>query len=180
IRNVQDAAIIFEAVRLGILPLIQRRLSAAERDLLKSGDVFVWEEADHKKGLERWTDGRRWSQSRMRNEFLYYDEKLPTTQAEKEAKAVRRAAMVSAESGNPSKSPPTRRSDRPTKPNGLTKQTYSTIVRRKSPGGAKKWHLVAYFATSQLHHLSVIDDYEYLRGIQIPEGIFLSGRAASA
>lgn len=124
IRNVQDAAIIFEAVRRGILPLIQRRLSAAERDLLKSGDVFVWEEADHKKGLERWTDGRRyveidgfapvcfrtaqvvpasshadprfwygrWSQSRMRNEFLYYDEKLPTTQAEKEAKAVRRAA----------------------------------------------------------------------------------------
>jgi hypothetical protein len=33
----------------------------------------------------------RWSQSRLRNEFLYYDEKLPITQEEREMKAARRA-----------------------------------------------------------------------------------------
>ena len=59
IRSVRDATIVFEAVRLGILPLLDRRLSAAERDSLHSGNVFVWEEGEHKQGLERWTDGRR-------------------------------------------------------------------------------------------------------------------------
>lgn len=72
---------VFEAVRLKILPLITRRLTAIEREQLTSGNVFVWEEAEHKQGkehltrssclrgdlrdlltggLERWTDGRRW------------------------------------------------------------------------------------------------------------------------
>jgi hypothetical protein len=59
IRNVQDAMVIFEAVRRGVLPLVERRLTAAEREALRSGNVFVWEEGEHKQGLERWTDGRR-------------------------------------------------------------------------------------------------------------------------
>ncbi|GJJ14076.1 hypothetical protein Clacol_008333 [Clathrus columnatus] len=66
IRNAADAQIIFEAVRLNILPMIRRRLGPTERDILRSGEIFVWEETDQKGGLERWTDGRRWSQSRMR------------------------------------------------------------------------------------------------------------------
>ena len=60
LRDARDAHVIFEAVRLGLLPLIKRRLTAEERELLCSGNVFVWEEAEHKGGLERWTDGRRW------------------------------------------------------------------------------------------------------------------------
>lgn len=71
IRTAQDAHRIFEAVRLNLLPLIRRRLSPSERDLLASGQVFVWEEAptgsaagdetsQTTSGLERWTDGRRW------------------------------------------------------------------------------------------------------------------------
>lgn len=60
LRDAADAHIVFEAVRLGVLPLIRRRLTPEERDLLASGNVFVWEEAEHKGGLERWTDGRRW------------------------------------------------------------------------------------------------------------------------
>ena len=70
IRNANDAHRIFEAVRLGILPLITRRLTPTERDLLRSGQVFVWEEGSSSgggaedgtpsAGLERWTDGRRW------------------------------------------------------------------------------------------------------------------------
>lgn len=60
IRTADDAHVVFEAVRLGIKPMIRRRLSPNERDLLESGEVFVWEEADYKGGLERWTDGRKW------------------------------------------------------------------------------------------------------------------------
>lgn len=61
LRDAADAHIVFEAVRRGILPLLRRRLTADERDDITSGNVFVWEEAEHKGGLERWTDGRRWS-----------------------------------------------------------------------------------------------------------------------
>ena len=56
----EDAHVLFEAVRQGHLPMIRRRLSGGERAQLRSGDVFVWEEAPHKGGLERWTDGRKW------------------------------------------------------------------------------------------------------------------------
>lgn len=77
-----------EAVRLNMLPLIKRRLNANEREQLKSGNVFVWEEAENDGGLLRWTDGRRWSQSRMRGDYLFYEEKMETTQEEKDAKAV--------------------------------------------------------------------------------------------
>jgi hypothetical protein len=60
IRDVHDAHVVLEAVRLNILPLLKRRLLASERDELRSGHVYVWEEAQDDGGLLRWTDGRRW------------------------------------------------------------------------------------------------------------------------
>lgn len=60
IRDAQDALMLFEAVRLNVLPLITRRLNGNERAQLKSGNIFVWEESESKGGLSRWTDGRRW------------------------------------------------------------------------------------------------------------------------
>ena len=50
LRDARDAHVVFEAVRLGVLPLITRRLTAGEREQLASGNVFVWEEAEHKQG----------------------------------------------------------------------------------------------------------------------------------
>lgn len=91
-----------------MLPLIRRRLAVSEREKLVSGNVFVWEEAGNDGGLLRWTDGRRWSvthflrrghflcravtrsQSRMRGDYLFYEEKMELTQEEKDAKAARR------------------------------------------------------------------------------------------
>lgn len=60
VRDAKDAHIVLEAVRLNMLPLIRRRLTASEREQLVSGNVFVWEEAENDGGLLRWTDGRRW------------------------------------------------------------------------------------------------------------------------
>ena len=78
IRNAQDANAVLEAVRIGLLQPITRRLNDSERSVnIRSGTVFVWEESDRENGIKRWTDGRLWSQSHMREPFLFYDEKLP-------------------------------------------------------------------------------------------------------
>lgn len=45
--------------------------------------------------------------------------------------------------------PPTnRRKDRPNRPNGLTKQTYSALVYLPGSSLPRKWHVVAYFTVS--------------------------------
>ncbi|KAJ7644694.1 Gti1/Pac2 family-domain-containing protein [Roridomyces roridus] len=175
IRDVADAHKVLEAVRLNILPLIRRRLLAHERAQLRSGNVFVWEESpdSDEGGLVRWTEGRRWSQSRMRGDCLFYEEKIDTTFEEKQAKAKRRATKASDASAVIL--PPPKRKDRPSKVDGLTKQTYSVNVHL--PGvPTKRWHLVCYFATCDYARLPVIENYEYLRTIRVPEGVFISNR----
>ena len=67
VRDARDAHVVFEAVRQGRLKPVQRRLNELERSTyITSGSLFVWEESDDEMGLKRWTDGRVWSQSRMR------------------------------------------------------------------------------------------------------------------
>jgi len=176
IRDVADAHKVLEAVRLNILPLIRRRLLAHERAQLRSGNVFVWEESEDSDegGLVRWTEGRRWSQSRMRGDYLFYEEKIETTHEEKQAKAARRASRAS---DLPIDLPgPPKRKDRPSKVNGLTKQTYSVTVRMPGASNTRKWHIVAYFSASDYTRLPVVDNYDYLRRIRVPDGVFTSNR----
>ncbi|KAH6893996.1 Gti1/Pac2 family-domain-containing protein [Coprinopsis sp. MPI-PUGE-AT-0042] len=178
IRDAHDAHIVLEAVRLNILPLIKRRLLSNEREDLRSGQVYVWEEAQDDGGLLRWTDGRRWSQSRMRGDYLFYEEKIETTQDERDAKAARRACRAA----DPAAivPPPVRRKDRPTKPNGLTKQTYSVTVNLQGSGPPRKWHVVAYFSGNDYTRLPVVENYEYLRNIRVPPGVYLSNKVLCA
>ncbi|KAN0080359.1 Gti1/Pac2 family domain containing protein [Tylopilus felleus] len=178
IRDAKEAHVVLEAVRLNMLSLIRRRLTASEREQLVSGNVFVWEEAENDGGLLRWTDGRRWSQSRMRGDYLFYEEKIETTQEEKDAKAAlraRRAAdpLAPAPSTN-------RRRDRPNRPNGLTKQTYSALVYLPGSSHPRKWHVVTYFSGDDYLRLPVIESYEYLRNLRVPEGIFTSSKGNGA
>ena len=72
VRTPADAIILFEACRLGLLPRVQRRLSEKERQQIKSGSVFVWDEREA--GMRRWTDGKSWSASRVNGSFLTYRE----------------------------------------------------------------------------------------------------------
>ncbi|KAG1847205.1 Gti1/Pac2 family-domain-containing protein [Suillus subalutaceus] len=175
VRDAKDAHVVLEAVRLNMLPLIKRRLTASEREQLSSGNVFVWEEAENDGGLLRWTDGRRWSQSRMRGDYLFYEEKMETTQEEKDAKAAIRALRTT----DPlAVAPPTnRRKDRPNRPNGLTKQTYSALVYLPGSSLPRKWHVVAYFTGDDYVRLPVIESYDYLRNLRVPGGIFVSSKA---
>ncbi|EPQ57073.1 hypothetical protein GLOTRDRAFT_73605, partial [Gloeophyllum trabeum ATCC 11539] len=86
LRNVQDALKVFYACHLGILPLITRRLDNEERQALRPGDAYVWEGRNPQTdvsglGIERWTEGKKWSQSRVREDLLYYYEKFPDGKA---------------------------------------------------------------------------------------------------
>ncbi|KAH9267273.1 hypothetical protein BASA83_010006 [Batrachochytrium salamandrivorans] len=77
-----DAAILIHASRFqsdAVLP-IKRRLLTSERNLVRSGSVFVFTESDS--GMKRWTDGMRWSKSRVEGQFLVYrciDHKRPVS-----------------------------------------------------------------------------------------------------
>lgn len=72
VRTPADAIILFEACRIGLLPRVQRRLSEKERQSIRSGSVFVWDEREA--GMRRWTDGKSWSASRVSGSFLTYRE----------------------------------------------------------------------------------------------------------
>ncbi|KAI8993968.1 hypothetical protein BD414DRAFT_268926 [Trametes punicea] len=169
IRSVSDARIIFHAVTLGILPIVSRRLDIEERRYIHSGCVCVWEErnasgegssprlrsfsAMQSTGIERWTDGRRWGPSRVRDEFLYYQEKLPEFEADEELSALIFGSR-------------------------LIKQTYSVFV--DTPTGRRKWHLVAYFTGETLEALHTVDDIPELSAIRhiIPPGKYATARLA--
>ncbi|KAI0223951.1 Gluconate transport-inducing protein, partial [Massospora cicadina] len=73
VQTVNDALRLFEAVSLGILPTTNRRLSGTERRAIRSGSVFIFDETAS--GVQRWTDGLRWSASRLNGHFLIYHQK---------------------------------------------------------------------------------------------------------
>nr|GAT45479.1 predicted protein [Mycena chlorophos] len=177
IRNISDALVVLEAVRRGILPLVTIRLSGSEREEVQAGNVFVWEESIEDGGLVRWTDGRRWSQSRVVGDCLFYQEKIELTSEEKEAKALRRTQRLV----HPDlEFPPPARNTRPAKFGGLTKQSYSfTVAPGAVIGGSRrsrKWHLVAYTQWADRGSLPVIEHDPSLRSIEVPPGIFTKTR----
>ncbi|KAH8113172.1 Gti1/Pac2 family-domain-containing protein, partial [Phellopilus nigrolimitatus] len=72
IETTGDALIILEAARRGLIPRVTRRLVDAERKMITSGSVFVFDEDES--GIKRWTDGFFWSPSRILGNFLLYRE----------------------------------------------------------------------------------------------------------
>ncbi|KDQ07072.1 hypothetical protein BOTBODRAFT_120595 [Botryobasidium botryosum FD-172 SS1] len=170
IRDAHDAHVVFEAVRLGILRPVARRLNDAERMSICSGSIFVWEESDDELGLKRWTDGLMWSASRMREPFLFYE-------ARPKSSSVRRH-----------RSPDSQRGDDPAfgvdmgerSVSGLVKQTYSAIV--VLPGAQdetrrRKWHLTAYFTHSDFPNLPTVQHDYALHKIVVPPGLYRSGKS---
>ncbi|ORX39231.1 Gti1/Pac2 family-domain-containing protein [Kockovaella imperatae] len=123
LKSPADAIHILEAVRVGLVPRVTRRLTGQERSMIRPGTVWVWEEEET--NMRRWTDGRRWGASRVGGGgFLVYTET------------------------NENMSPPTshdmygdyRRSAR----EPLIKQTYSTTMSNPATRKQKKFHVVAY------------------------------------
>ncbi|KAI9791520.1 MAG: hypothetical protein M1816_003864 [Peltula sp. TS41687] len=149
VRTPNDAIILFEACRLGLLPRVQRRLSEKERQSIKSGSVFVWDEREA--GMRRWTDGKSWSASRVSGSFLTYRE-----MEGKRGGGGAFSAPVAAARSRAGKTPDsTRGSDSDVemgdegpdgyryKPDGLMKQSFSITT---STG--QHLHLISYYSRS--------------------------------
>ncbi|KAK5289417.1 Global transcription regulator sge1, partial [Exophiala xenobiotica] len=82
-----NAVMLIQACVRGSLQVIKRRPTASERpSVAQSGHVFIYEEKSS--GIQRWTDGRHWSPSRVLGEFLIYGERSaaqnqsPTTETD--------------------------------------------------------------------------------------------------
>ncbi|KAF9157159.1 hypothetical protein DFQ26_009089 [Actinomortierella ambigua] len=60
------------ACRLGYISRVHRRLSDIERQSVRSGSVYCFDEREA--GMRRWTDGKSWSPSRVTGSFLTYRE----------------------------------------------------------------------------------------------------------
>ncbi|KAF9305301.1 hypothetical protein BGZ74_010735 [Mortierella antarctica] len=88
IKTPHDALIIFEACHVGIISRVHRRLSDIERQSVRSGSVYCFDEREA--GMRRWTDGKSWSPSRVTGSFLTYRE-LEDTSAAAGSKNVYRA-----------------------------------------------------------------------------------------
>ncbi|KAK5263142.1 Gluconate transport-inducing protein required for gluconate-H+ symport [Exophiala xenobiotica] len=73
----EDAVMLIQACVRGSLQVIKRRPTASEQpSVAQSGHVFIYEEKAS--GIQRWTDGRHWSPSRVLGEFLIYGERSAT------------------------------------------------------------------------------------------------------
>ncbi|KAK8178432.1 Gti1/Pac2 family-domain-containing protein [Phyllosticta citribraziliensis] len=139
VRTPNDAIILFEACRTGMLPRVQRRLSEKERQQIKSGSVFVWDEREA--GMRRWTDGKSWSASRVSGSFLTY--------REMEGKRGGNSFSAPKKSGSKSDSGSKDGSDEDTmpddgyryKPDGLMKQSFSITTSQ-----GQHLHLISYYS----------------------------------
>ncbi|KIY02724.1 uncharacterized protein Z520_01189 [Fonsecaea multimorphosa CBS 102226] len=144
VRTPTDAIILFEACRLGILPRVQRRLSEKERQSIRSGSVFVWDEREA--GMRRWTDGKSWSASRVSGSFLTYREMEGKRGGNSYANPASRGTKTP-ENGQDDPSQAGEGEEGPDgyryKPDGLMKQSFSITT---STG--QHLHLISYYSRS--------------------------------
>ncbi|KAL8775127.1 MAG: hypothetical protein Q9209_000606 [Squamulea sp. 1 TL-2023] len=147
VRTPADAIVLFEACRLGLLPRVQRRLSEKERQSIKSGSVFVWDEREA--GMRRWTDGKSWSASRVSGSFLTYREMegkrggtgfAPSLAASRAGKTPESTRGSDSDAEGPQEDGP---DGYRYKPDGLMKQSFSITT-----SNGNHLHLISYYSRS--------------------------------
>jgi hypothetical protein len=174
VRTPADAVILFEACRLGILPRVQRRLSEKERQQIRSGSVFVWDEREA--GMRRWTDGKSWSASRVSGSFLTYREmegKRGGFSSSSSSQQQKRAPAGSTPTGRESRdSDQDGAEEGPDgyryKPDGLMKQSFSITTQ-----DGRHLHLISYFARQgNAANLPLPSQDPNLRNIRPQKGMY--------
>ena len=168
VRTPTDAILLFEACRQGLLPRVQRRLSEKERQSIRSGSVFVWDEREA--GMRRWTDGKSWSASRVSGSFLTYREMegkrgggFPSSQKRGNSKDGNKDTGSDADMGD----------DGPDgyryKPDGLMKQSFSITTQSN-----QHLHLISYLARShpEAQELKQPTQDLHLNKIRPPKGMY--------
>ncbi|KAK3672229.1 Gluconate transport-inducing protein [Recurvomyces mirabilis] len=162
VRTPADAIILFEACRIGLLPRVQRRLSEKERQSIKSGSVFVWDEREA--GMRRWTDGKSWSASRVSGSFLTYREMEGKRGGSNFDKSANRDGIQGTE-GDSDGGPDGYRY----KPDGLMKQSFSITTNSN-----QHLHLISYFsrASAATQTLMQPTNDHQLRHIRPEKGMY--------
>ncbi|KAL1896224.1 Gluconate transport-inducing protein [Ceratocystis pirilliformis] len=169
VRTPADAIKLFEACRVGILPRVQRRLSEKERQAIRPGSVFVWDEREA--GMRRWTDGKSWSASRVSGSFLTYREMEGKRSSGFGAplSAPRRNAGRTPDSGRGSDED--QDNNEPEgyryKPDGLMKQSFSITAQN-----GQHLHLISYYTRPGSHNLMMPTTDPSLRQIVPPKGMY--------
>jgi hypothetical protein len=122
--------------------------------------------------MERWTDGLNWGPSRVRDEFLFYQEKDVDPRDDAGDPSTRWARNVQRRPSG---------SGIPVAPEPLVKQTYSVTVNLPgdTPGTTRKWHLTAYFTQSAIDNLYTVDDFPEVGRQRVPAGMFASARVGN-
>ncbi|KAF2258117.1 hypothetical protein CC78DRAFT_432072, partial [Lojkania enalia] len=169
VRTPQDAVLLFEACRIGLLPRVQRRLSEKERQQIKSGSVFVWDEREA--GMRRWTDGKSWSASRVSGSFLTYRE----MEGKRGGSTFTPAPVPKRPSGKSPDGSATGDSDGEGpdgyryKPDGLMKQSFSITT-----SSGQHLHLISYYARSspEANNLQQPTQDPQLRHIRPPKNMY--------
>ncbi|KAH7050950.1 Gti1/Pac2 family-domain-containing protein, partial [Linnemannia elongata] len=133
------------ACHLGIISRVHRRLSDIERQSVRSGSVYCFDEREA--GMRRWTDGKSWSPSRVTGSFLTYREldDSPNPAATGAAKTVYR-------------------------PDGLLKQSFSITT-----SDNKKLHLISYYTNEDVASERLFETPSRdprFANIVIPKGIY--------
>ncbi|KAJ5306043.1 hypothetical protein PENANT_c047G05011 [Penicillium antarcticum] len=146
VRTSADALILLEACRTGLLPRVQRRWSEKERQLIRSGSVFVWDEREA--GMRRWTDGKSWSASRVSGSFLTYREMEGKRGGNISRMSVSKAGKTPESTQDTDADHADRVGDEGPdgyqyKPNGLVKQSFSTTT-----SSGQHFHLISYYTRS--------------------------------
>ncbi|KAK5092560.1 Gluconate transport-inducing protein [Lithohypha guttulata] len=175
VRTPNDAIILFEACRLGLLPRVQRRLSEKERQSIRSGSVFVWDEREA--GMRRWTDGKSWSASRVSGSFLTYREMEGKRGANNFVTPVHNQQQNNGnktpDSGPDGMDDGMDAEEGPDgyryKPDGLMKQSFSLTTSQ-----GQHLHLISYFSrsTPTAMGLRQPSNDPNLQTIQIPKGMY--------
>ncbi|KAL5601419.1 hypothetical protein BROUX41_002594 [Berkeleyomyces rouxiae] len=169
VRTPADAIKLFEACRVGLLPRVQRRLSEKERQAIRPGSVFVWDEREA--GMRRWTDGKSWSASRVSGSFLTYREMegkrssgfgAPLTASRRNAGRTPDSGRGSDEDQDGNEPEGYRY-----KPDGLMKQSFSITAQN-----GQHLHLISYYTRPGSHSLMVPTGDPSLRQIVPPKGMY--------
>ncbi|KAG6920157.1 hypothetical protein DXG01_004923 [Tephrocybe rancida] len=166
IRSSNDVHRIFYGVKIGRLKMLERRLDNEEREALGSGCVYVWEERRSRpnndvtgEGMDRFTEGRHWGPSRVRDDFLFYTQKLASSRTHPWDYLIKQTYSAWVDT-----------------PTGRRKWQLSLSFATDSVTHALIVLTAAFFTDNTIDNLRTIDDFPGLRELEAPPGMFQAAK----
>ncbi|KAI5132756.1 Gti1/Pac2 family transcription factor [Nematocida ausubeli] len=165
IRSEDECMKIIDMSRLGALPMIKSRLSDAERNSIRPGSIYVYEEGES--GISRWTDGKIWSTSKISGRCLLYYELIETSydsrlESLSSTQCLENILKLGKEIISLSKD-----EKRIPKKHGLIKMTTSLVYQKKT------YHMLAYFTESFAKHHTRSSIWDRVAAWEIPRNLVL-------